>query len=66
MSMKTQNMIVLTVEFTRTPRFPAGEILLKTPAPPATSFIDKTHAPQIPSQKMHAFMIADISTRPPG
>jgi hypothetical protein len=33
---KTQNMIVLTVEFTRRPLFPAGEKpLTETPAPPA-------------------------------
>jgi hypothetical protein len=33
---KTQNMIVLTVEFTRIPLFPAGKKpLTETPAPPA-------------------------------
>ena len=36
--MKTQNMIVLTVEFTRIPLFPAGEKpMTGTPAPPASS-----------------------------
>jgi hypothetical protein len=39
--MKTQNITVLTVEFTRIPLFPAVEAaLFKTPSPPTSPLID--------------------------
>jgi hypothetical protein len=45
MRIKTQNMIVLTVEFTRIPLFPAGEKPLKGPPSPPTSFFRRSAVP---------------------
>jgi hypothetical protein len=49
---KTQNMIVLTVEFTRIPLFPAGEKPLEEPQTPPTSPLDAAHSSEVTEYAM--------------
>jgi len=61
--MKTQNMIVLTVEFTRTPLLAAGRIRLSAFQPPASS--DKTRFRDARSQKVHVSLRETVHPRRP-